>query len=407
MSRVAVVDRADAGTQRVVIDTAPTQSTSQQSQNVWRRRSRTKAGLCSEAAGAHCNCSHCSHWAPKWRKLLTSAGGGPGGSFGRAPADFTEFDRTVRGLLNRISTENACRLLPLDPGLRGVEPDTGDSPRWWAARFSALMLHSYLQVVHTNRCSRGLAIRSADNVLPEYLDAMSPLLVRSPRLVTALMSWFARLLRWHDFTWPTTRLLLLAANEERNRDTLPLHSLGRLPADLIRGRILGFLQPPAMPAGEAKVDSSSMNLEACDDPGYERDAVAVLAHLVMFTPPELWRRLSACSFALVEAVLSDPARCEERQVYLAASLLATIAQRVDSATSKARAPCHAVEPTISQDDLYRWHCTEDLGPLKRHTALLQSILQGKQLDSFVSCRAQAALEHTRRLQERLAVDIVA
>ena len=29
------------------------------------------------------------------------------------------------------------------------------------------MLNHYIQVIHTNRCARGLAMRSADNVLPE------------------------------------------------------------------------------------------------------------------------------------------------------------------------------------------------------------------------------------------------
>ena len=38
---------------------------------------------------------------------------------------------------------------------------------------AALMLNHYIQVIHTNRCARGLAMRSADNVLPEYLDAVA------------------------------------------------------------------------------------------------------------------------------------------------------------------------------------------------------------------------------------------
>ena len=33
------------------------------------------------------------------------------------------------------------------------------------------MLNHYIQVIHTSRCARGLAMRSTDNVLPEYLDA--------------------------------------------------------------------------------------------------------------------------------------------------------------------------------------------------------------------------------------------
>merc|ERR1719210_292417 len=83
------------------------------------------------------------HWAPKWRRLVTSAQEGGSGP----PSSYEEFDRTVRGMLNRISTENNFRLLPLDLNLRAPVVDNGDndSPAWWAARFAALMLTSYLQ----------------------------------------------------------------------------------------------------------------------------------------------------------------------------------------------------------------------------------------------------------------------
>eukprot|EP00913_Durusdinium_trenchii_P022868 g21471.t1 len=160
-------------------------------------------------------------WAPKWRRLVAER------------TDFEEFDRVVRGMLNRISTENARLILPLEPTLRGAEG--GDCPPWWAARCAALMLNHYIQVIHTSRCARGLAMRSTDNVLPEYLDAVAPLLARSPRLVTALVAWVARLLKWYDLCWPTTRLLLLAAKEPREKHQLPSHALGRLPSEAPSG----------------------------------------------------------------------------------------------------------------------------------------------------------------------------
>lgn len=69
----------------------------------------------------------------------------------------------------------------------------------------------------------------------EYLDAVAPLLARSPRLVLALVAWMARLLKWYDLCWPTTRLVLLAAREPREKTQLPGHSLGRLPAEVIKG----------------------------------------------------------------------------------------------------------------------------------------------------------------------------
>ncbi|CAJ1367795.1 unnamed protein product, partial [Effrenium voratum] len=158
-------------------------------------------------------------WAPKWRRLVAE----------RRP-NFVEFDRVVRGMLNRISTENARFLLPLDPSLRAAE--AGDCPPWWAARCAVLMLNHYIQVIHTSRCARGLAMRSNDNVLPMYLDAVSPLLARSPRLVTALVAWVAQLLNWYDLCWPKARILLLALRAPKDQP----NPLGRLPPELVKGR---------------------------------------------------------------------------------------------------------------------------------------------------------------------------
>ena len=71
----------------------------------------------------------------------------------------------------------------------------------------------------------------------EYLDAVAPLLARSPRLVTSLVAWVARLLKWYDLCWPTSRLLLLAAREPREKSQLPSYSLGRLPSEVIKGHL--------------------------------------------------------------------------------------------------------------------------------------------------------------------------
>lgn len=349
-------------------------------------------------------------WAPKWRKLLTAQGS--------APTDFTEFDRTVRGMLNRISTENARRLLPLEPSLRGGELRAGgDCPQWWATRFAALMLNSYLQVIHTNRFARGLAVRSADNVLPEYLDAIAPLLSQSPRLVTALMAWFASQLEWHDLCWPTTRLLLLAAREERDREALPAHSLGRLPAELLRGRVLSFLSPPSLPAvagllngsafsgdlspvleaagtdiiiGTAPPSPTASENETIED---KKDIVAVLVHLIMFSPLAIWPRLSAFGFSLAETSLGhlDGHQEVQQQIYLAASVIAALAQRMEVKASIA-----------SLEEIHR-HYVEELGPLSRLVCLLEEVTEGQRqsatLSTFVDCRTQVAIEHVRRVQE--------
>lgn len=326
------------------------------------------------------------HWAPRWRRLLPAKG--------TAPKDYREFDRTVRGMLNRISIENANRMLPLEPSLRGAELAADDSPPWWAARFAALMLSSYLQVIHTNRYARGLVMRSSDNVLPGYLDAMSPLLVKSPRLVTAVMAWLARLLHWHDLRWMTTRLLILASRETRDYNSLPEHALGRLPPEIIRVRILSFLVPVRAPDNSAAgvllqnvPKNSSWSTEEV-----EMDAVSVLAHLIMFSPLAIWRRLSAFSFSLVEAALIVAP--ERQQVYLAASVLASLAQRIEG-----RLGCAGSEEL-------RQYCTEDLGPLSRSTTLLREAADTRRkslagLCTFIDSRVQVAIEHAHVVQKGL------
>jgi len=321
-----------------------------------------------------------SHWEPKWRRLLTTER--------EVPRDFDHFDRAVRGMLNQISKENALRILPLDPGL------LAQAPAWCHARLAALMLSSYLQVIHTSRHARSLAIRSNDNVLPGYLDAVAPLLSRSPQLVTALSAWLARLLRWHDLCWPCTRLLLLAAREKRERDTLPGHSLGRLPSDLIRGRILGFLLPPRAPAIQGLVDEAvAPNLQHSEDK--DRDVVAFLAHFIMFSPLAIWPRVSAFGFALVEAVLLNLDSCQEREVYTAASVLATLAQRIEAGLGAASPPEFAQL------------CRRDVKLIRRLADRLRESQGGEEssdaqgvpaVSLFVSCRVEAALEKTSQVQ---------
>lgn len=375
-----------------------------------RRRARLEAALDPqlEARIEARSRSRTTAWAPKWRKLLIADGA--------APTDFTEFDRTVRGMLNRISTENASRLLPLEPSLRGGELEaSGDCPQWWAARFAALMLNSYLQVIHTNRFARGLAVRSADNVLPEYLDAVAPLLAQSPRLVTALMAWFANQLNWHDLCWSTSRLLLLAGCEDRDREALPNYSLGRLPAEIVRGRILSFLKPPSLPAATGvMVDcplwdispgvvqaqaspgahiSSPASPPSPQEPSDKRDIVAVLVHVIMFTPATIWPRLSAFGMSLAEACLAnlDESQDVQVQIYLAASVITAIAQRIET---------KAIASSSIQMNRYR---LEEIGPLSRLASLLEDVTdkqrQAETLSRFVDCRTLVALEHVQRLEE--------
>lgn len=341
------------------------------------RRRRARIGCVGE--------NNNSYGIPKWRRLLTAKG--------LAPADYAEFDRTVRGMLNRISTENAVRLLPLDPTFRGAGPSISDCAPWWAARFAAHMISSYLQAIHTNRCARILAARSSDNVLPTYLDAVAPLLVESPRMVTALLGWFANLLHWPDLCWSTKRLLLLAANEDRDHDSLPAHALSRLPPELIRRRISGFLVPPLLPAARGLLEGSGATSYLSGREEW-KDVVAVLQHIIMFAPIVIYPRLSTFSFALAEIVLSHHTTCEEDHIYLAASLIAILAKRLE------------VNLRGSDEAEQCRHRLEDLGPLRRLAAHLHEAANPNsevlQISPFISSRVQLALEGVDRVEALLS-----
>lgn len=90
---------------------------------------------------------------------------------------------------------------------------------------------------HIRTVSQASTLHSSMVATQEYLDAVAPLLARSPSLVTSLVAWVARLLKWYDLCWPTSRLLLLAAREPREKSQLPSYSLGRLPSEVIKGRL--------------------------------------------------------------------------------------------------------------------------------------------------------------------------
>jgi hypothetical protein len=136
------------------------------------------------------------------------------------------------------------------------------------------------------------------------------------------------------------------------------------------------------------------------------DAVSVLAHIIVFSPLAIWRQLSAFGFSLVEATLVDTKKNQEQQatlvdtkknqeqqVYLAASVLSSLAQRIE-----ARMSC------AGRDELQQYF-NEDLGPLSRLTSLLREAADARrhslELSSFVDCHVQAAIQKSHIVQEGL------
>eukprot|EP00439_Symbiodinium_sp_Y106_P010410 s452_g1.t1 len=322
-------------------------------------------------------------WAPKWRRVAQPSD------------DFAEFDKVVRGMLNRISTENARFLLPLEPALRGAE--AGDCAPWWSARCAALMLNHYIQVIHTSRCARGLAMRSSDNVLPEYLDAV-------PRLVNSLVAWVSRLLNWYDLCWPTARLMLLATREPRDKSVLPGFALGRLPTDVVKGRILSFLVPPLLPTSASSQDVGvpAALCNCWSDPDGKKDVVAVLAHLLLFTPAAAFPQLSACALAMAEVALSERSICEEK-VYLAAAVVVSVSQRLQKSLS---GPLLRAldEEDVPPMQLALTSLRQDLACVLRLESMLvmasAEARRNSNLSFFVDSRVLAASEHAKRAQDR-------
>jgi len=119
----------------------------------------------------------------------------------------------------------------------------------------------------------------------------------------------------------------------------------------------------------------------------------VLVHLIVFAPYEIWPQISAFAFSLAETSLRSLETQQEVQVqdYLAASVLAAIAQRMEMQVSSSKfATCHD-------------RSLQDFDILNRLIVHLHAITEVRRrtskLTQFVDCRTQVALEHARRVQE--------
>eukprot|EP00927_Polykrikos_kofoidii_P056667 TRINITY_DN50752_c0_g1_i1.p1 TRINITY_DN50752_c0_g1~~TRINITY_DN50752_c0_g1_i1.p1 ORF type:complete len:401 (-),score=50.16 TRINITY_DN50752_c0_g1_i1:91-1293(-) len=366
-----------------------------------------------------------SSWAPKWRRLLEGTHDISGSGCASAPSDFVNCDRLMRGMLNRISTENASILLPLDLDIR--HDSTGstdvahssDWPDWFVGRLAAHMVNFYLYVVRTNRCARAISLYGSDNVLAEYLKAVGPIFSRKPRALVAIVGLAGHLLGWPELCWPTTRLLLLASRNDRDRMSLPGHSLGRLPPDIIRGRILRFIAPPGVPSVSHALGPKSLGIEREDQLSLEalcivcqcgerqKDVVNVLAHLVHFAPASVWPWLSSAVFALVEAALMD-AEVQENdvQVYIVATLLVAIVKREEKDRGVLAEDEEEKEKDKTRDDsygenVYQHPCMRNLKLIRNLAARLACISHTK-LSRSVVARAYEAIILARESDSSVA-----
>jgi hypothetical protein len=125
----------------------------------------------------------------------------------------------------------------------------------------------------------------------------------------------------------------------------------------------------------------------------KKDIIAVLVHFIVFTPSEIWPQISAFAFSLAENSLRSLESQHEVQVqdYLAASVLAAIAQRMD------------MQLTIWRNESCRDHSLRDFVILNRLISRLRTITEvrrrSSKLTTFVDCRTQVALDNARRVQE--------
>merc|ERR1712137_837174 len=107
-----------------------------------------------------------------------------------------------------------------------------------------------------------------------------------------------------------------------------------------------------------------------------------------FAPEAAWPHLSSFGFSVAEAALTlSPSSCDDDRAYLAATILVTLAQRLQS-----------MKPTCCD-------VASDVAAVTRLAALLHDAAEERRLSSnnqlplFVSSRIQVALEHARRVQD--------
>jgi len=136
-------------------------------------------------------------------------------------------------------------------------------------------------------------------------------------------------------------------------------------------------------------------------PQKSQDVVAVLAHLLLFTPAVAFPRLSACALAMAEAALRQPG---EEKIYLAAAVVVSVSQRLQKYMVGNSPLLKAEEEHLAQLALQLQHVQQDLEcvtHLERDLSLAAANARDQgNLSFFVYSRVLAASEHVNRAKEQ-------
>eukprot|EP00438_Fugacium_kawagutii_P011259 Skav224323 [mRNA] locus=scaffold1353:13729:24105:- [translate_table: standard] len=133
------------------------------------------------------------------------------------------------------------------------------------------------------------------------------------------------------------------------------------------------------------------------------DVVAVLAHLLLFTPAVAFPRLSACALAMAEAALQQDAAGEEK-IYLAAAVVVSVSQRLQKYLV-GNSPLLRAEEDLAHLALPQLHqVQQDLEcvvHLERDLSMAATNAKDEgNLSFFVYSRVLAASEHVNRAKEQ-------
>lgn len=131
-----------------------------------------------------------------------------------------------------------------------------------------------------------------------------------------------------------------------------------------------------------------------------QDVVAVLAHLLLFTPAVAFPRLSACALAMAEAALQQTQG--EDKIYLAAAVVVSVSQRLQKCVGGPWLRCSEGMAQMALPQLHQVkQDLECVTHLEHDLSLAATNARNAgQLSFFVYSRVLAASEHVNRAKEQ-------